>query len=195
MKKIYSSIIACILLVVLCLSGCSDKQDKSNDFLAPQSEISSELSSSTQYEQPQSESDVPKTERCNSSEITESQTKANEISIQTINGTLTATLEDNSSTRALVEHLKEFSIITIEMSDYGGFEKVGSLGVSLPTNNENITSSAGDIILYQGNSLVIFYGSNSWSYTRLGRIDDLSAQELKDMLGDSEIPITIYLTE
>lgn len=89
------------------------------------------------------------------------------------NSSFTATLEDNAATRELIEMMKK-SPITIDMSDYSGFEKVGSLGRSLTTDNHQTTTSAGDIVLYNGNQIVIFYGSNSWSYTRIGKIDDLS---------------------
>ena len=86
----------------------------------------------------------------------------------TIEGkTMTVQLEDNSATRELIELLQQASI-TYTARDYGGFEKVGELGHSLPTSNEQITTQAGDVILYSGSQIVLFYGSNSWSYTRLG---------------------------
>ena len=113
----------------------------------------------------------------------------------TIDGqTQSVTLVENVATKALVNALKETSI-TNEASDYGGFEKVGALGQSLPTNNAQITTSPGDVILYSGNQIVIFYGSNSWSYTRLGKIDDLSLDALKTFLkaGKGNVNITLSL--
>ena len=113
----------------------------------------------------------------------------------TIDGqTQSVTLVENVATKALVNALKETSI-TYEASDYGGFEKVGALGQSLPTNNAQITTSPGDVILYSGNQIVIFYGSNSWSYTRLGKIDDLSLDALKTFLkaGKGNVNITLSL--
>lgn len=87
----------------------------------------------------------------------------------TINGiTKTATLENNSSVKALLEKLKAGDI-TISARDYGGFEKVGELGFSLPSNDKQMTSQSGDIFLYASSSLVFFYGNNSWSYRRLVR--------------------------
>ena len=77
-----------------------------------------------------------------------------------------ATLEDNAATRELVKMMEE-SPISINMDDYSGFEKVGSLGKSLSTDNQQITTQAGDIVLYSGNQIVMFYGSNSWSYTKM----------------------------
>ncbi|MDE5807789.1 MAG: hypothetical protein K2H76_06695 [Muribaculaceae bacterium] len=84
--------------------------------------------------------------------------------------TMTASLVDNAAARELKE-LLEKAPITIQMNDYGGFEKVGTLPQSFTTSNSQITTDPGDIMLYQGNNMVIFYGSNSWSYTRLGKID------------------------
>ena len=77
------------------------------------------------------------------------------------------------------------------MSMYGGFEQVGSLGTSLPRDDKQITTNAGDIVLYSGNQIVVFYGSNSWAYTRLGRITDKTASEMADLLGNGNVRITI----
>jgi hypothetical protein len=108
--------------------------------------------------------------------------------------TLTATLVDNSATEALKELLAAGNI-TIDMSDYGGFEKVGSIGSNLPTSNVQITSEPGDLILYQGNQLVIFYEPNSWSYTRLGKINNVTQNELKTILGNGNVTVTLSLTQ
>jgi hypothetical protein len=106
---------------------------------------------------------------------------------------LSATFADNTSAEALKELLAAGDI-TIDMSDYGGFEKVGNIGSSLPTNDVRITSEPGDLILYQGNQLVIFYASNSWSYTRLGRINDVTQAELRNILGTGNVTVTLSLT-
>ena len=112
------------------------------------------------------------------------------LNIQIGNRTLTATLVDNSSTAALKELLAKRDI-TINMHDYGNFEKVGSLGSSLPTNDAQITTEAGDLILYQGNSFVIYYDTNSWNFTKLGKINDVTQSELKSLLGEGDITVTI----
>lgn len=91
---------------------------------------------------------------------------------------------------ALVEMMRE-SPVVIQMSDYSGFEKVGSLGTSLPTSNSQTTTQAGDIVLYNGNQIVIFYGSNSWNYTRLGYIDDLTGWE--EALGRGDVTVIFSL--
>lgn len=113
----------------------------------------------------------------------------------TANGkTRSVTLSDNSATTALKDLLKEGDI-TVRMSDYGGFEKVGALPQALPTSNSQITTQPGDIMLYQGNQMVIFYGSNSWSYTPLGKINDATSENVKEFLGDGSVEVTVSLTD
>ena len=94
--------------------------------------------------------------------------------------------EENES----VEVLKELCPLTVKMSMYGGFEQVGSLGESLPRNDEQITTEYGDIVLYSENQIVVFYGSNTWAYTRLGHID-MTQEELTDLLGNGDVEITL----
>ena len=112
------------------------------------------------------------------------------MTVQVGESTFTATLEDNAAVDALVE-MMEHGPVTIQMSDYAGFEKVGALGTSLPTSNSQTTTQAGDIVLYQGNQIVMFYGSNSWSYTRLGTIDDLTSWT--EALGSGDVSVTFSL--
>lgn len=100
--------------------------------------------------------------------------------------TLEVKLSDNSSAKAFRE-LLEKGDLTIEMHDYGSFEKVGSIGTDLPRNDEYITTEPGDLILYQGNQITIYYDVNSWNFTRLGRVQGLSQQELKEVLGSSDV--------
>lgn len=109
----------------------------------------------------------------------------------TANGeTRSVTLADNDATNQLKELLSAGNI-SVSMSDYGGWEKVGDLPQSLPTSNSQITAQPGDIMLYQGYQMVIFYGNNSWSYTRLGKIDDTS--NLKAWLGNGNVEVTLSL--
>ena len=98
--------------------------------------------------------------------------------------------ENNDSVKALSE-LASQGDVTIEMNAYGGFEQVGPIGTTLPSNDTSIKTHAGDIMLYTSDHMVIFYGSNSWSYTRLGRITDKSASELKSLLSGRGITVTI----
>lgn len=106
--------------------------------------------------------------------------------------TFTATLEKNVAVDAFVEMLKE-SDIKIKMSDYSGFEKVGLLGRSLSANDKQMRTKAGDIVLYNENNIVIFYGSHSWSYTKLGRITDLTGWE--DALGIGDVTVTFSIEQ
>lgn len=96
--------------------------------------------------------------------------------------------EENNSVRALRENLP----VTVKMSMYGGFEQVGSLGRNLPRDDKRITTKAGDIVLYSGNQIVIFYGSNTWAYTKLGRITDKTQAQLTELLGKSDVKLTIF---
>lgn len=97
---------------------------------------------------------------------------------------------DNDSVRALKNLAKDG--LTINMSKYGGFEQVGSIGSTLPSSDTRITTSPGDIVLYSSNQIVLFYDSNTWSYTKLGHIN-LSKSELTDLLGDEDVVISLGL--
>lgn len=114
------------------------------------------------------------------------------MNVQIGDAAFTATLEDNAATRELVEIMKQ-EPISINISDYSGFEKVGPLSRSLTTDNEQSKTHDGDIVLYSGNQIVMFYGSNSWSYTRIGKIDDLSGWE--DALGSGSITAVFTIAE
>ena len=112
------------------------------------------------------------------------------MNVQVGESVFTATLERNAAVEALVEMLRE-APVTLQLRDYAGFEKVGQLGTALPAEDSRITTRPGDIALYQGDQIVMFYGSNSWSYTRLGHIDDLASWE--EALGDGDIEATFSL--
>jgi len=114
----------------------------------------------------------------------------------TIDGrTETVTLTNNSATQALVAKLQEASV-TVTLNSSGGFEIWGALGFSLPTSNEQINAQPGDIVLYNGSNICMFYGTNSWNYTLLGKIDGLSESELRTFLkaGESNISVTLSLS-
>lgn len=115
------------------------------------------------------------------------ETKTMKMNVQVGDNTFIASLEENAAVDALVE-LMENAPVVVQMYDYSGFEKVGPLGTSLPADNSQTTTQSGDIVLYNGNQIVIFYGSNSWSYTRLGKIDDLTGWE--DALGGGDVTVT-----
>ena len=102
------------------------------------------------------------------------------------NHKLIATLTNNSSATAFYELLKK-APVTIKMSDYSNFEKYGPIGTSLPRNDTQITTTAGDIILYQGKQIAVYYDTNSWNFTRLGKVDEVTQAELKRILGKGDV--------
>lgn len=124
---------------------------------------------------------------------TEKQTETNIVSEEVVEMMLSidgkdvpVTWEGNASVMAL----QALCPLTIKMSMYGGFEQVGSIGQSIVRNDRQTDTDYGDIVLYSGNQIVIFYGSNSWSYTRLGHVD-LSQQEMQNLLGNGNVSITL----
>ena len=122
-----------------------------------------------------------------------SDTMPDKIKITVSGKSLPVKIEDNEATKALVAALREASI-SYEADDYGGFEKVGALGRSLPRNDTQITAQPGEVILYSGNQIVLFYGSNSWSYTRLGKTEYGTLDELKSFLKAGQGKITVSLS-
>ena len=110
-----------------------------------------------------------------------------------INGTpISVKWEDSESVDALRDLAKD-KPLTIGMSPYGSFEQVGSLGSTLPSNDVQMTTEPGDIVLYSSNQIVLFYGSNSWAYTRLGKITDKTVEELTELLGKENVDITLEM--
>ena len=125
----------------------------------------------------------------------EKQTTMSKMYITIDGQMLRATLADNTSVQALMEALKQ-APITYEAHDYGDFEKVGPLGQSFPENNESITTEPGDIILYQGSNLCLYYDTNTWTFTRIGKIEGKTQAELKQILkaGQGNITVTLSLS-
>lgn len=151
-----------------------------------------------QAQTPVDQAEISLEERTSLPEISEEPDTRNDMeeenvmnmNVQIGDAVFSATLEENEAVTAFVEMMQQGSVV-IRMSDYSGFEKVGSLETSLPANNSQTTTHAGDIVLYNGNQIVIFYGSNSWSYTRLGHIDDLTGWE--EALGNGDVTVTFSL--
>ena len=114
------------------------------------------------------------------------------IKIMTGDQTMTATLSDNASAKAFYELLKN-GPVTVDMHDYGGFEKVGPLGTSIVRSDETITTSPGDIILYQGDQVTIYYGVNTWELTLLGHVDGATDGSMKEFLGGGDPTVTFAL--
>lgn len=187
----FLQILLCMAAIILFLSGCTDsslsrtnlqtKNESSSlgDEASPASANDADSSNTQQVNVPQPDTN---------SDTEENMVK--KMTLQIGNSSFTATLENNPAVDAFVEMMNDSSVI-IQMNDYSGFEKVGSLGTNLPADDKQTTTHAGDIVLYNGNQIVIFYGSNAWSYTRLGKIDDLSGWE--DALGSGDITVTFSL--
>ncbi len=171
-------IMAIFALIVSFLSGCASHTELEAEF--KEMSVTSEITVDT------NNGGVADTEAENE------KSEENIMYIKIGDNILTAELADNSSADALKEMLSEGSV-TIEMSDYANFEKIGDLGKSLPRNDEQITTEAGDLILYQGNSFVIYYDTNSLNFTRLGKIKDISADELRDILGNGDVTVALSL--
>ena len=200
MKPKVLQLFSCVAVIAILLSGCSSGQREGSSEAPefPSSEIiqnagsssSDDTSSDTEKEiyTISNESTPPVSQQNDNSTMEEN--TVGKMTLQIGNNTFMATLENNDAVEALVDMMREASVV-IQMSDYSGFEKAGSLGTSLPTSNKQTTTQSGDIVLYNGNQIVIFYGSNSWSYTRLGRIDDLSGW--KDALGSGDVTVTFSL--
>jgi len=101
-------------------------------------------------------------------------------------------LENNSAVDELVKTLEKGNV-TVNATDYGNFEKVGDLGFTLPTSDENINTHPGDIVLYQGNQISLFYDSHSWSYTKIGKIENIDSNQLKEVLGNGDVSLVLSL--
>lgn len=128
--------------------------------------------------------------------IQEETEEENTMYIQIGETVWTAALEDNPSADAWRELLAQ-GPVTVDMSDYGGFEKVGGIGTSLPQSNRQITTRPGDIILYQGTSITIYYDTNTWNFTPLGHVENVTQEDLKKVLkaGGENVSVTFSLTE
>ena len=153
---------------------------------------SSDAASSVKPTQPESQmpkssaSKTPGAVPASSSAQTEVPVK---LKIHVNDTTFTATLEENSSAKAFAEFLAQGDM-TLDMRDYGSFEKVADLPRSFPRNDKQIDTDAGDIILYQGNSITIYYDKNSWNFTRLARIDNVNKKRLQQILGKGNVKAT-----
>ena len=170
-NKTFTLIFICIF-VLLALSACGSETTTGNEI----------------------NSDVQENIISQSSELGESTAEENKVNHELtmkINGEIVSVEWENNESVSALKELASESPITIQTSLYGGFEQVGSIGHSLPRNDERITAQAGDIVLYSGNQMVMFFGSNTWAYTKLGHITEPTPSELTDLLGNDNATITI----
>lgn len=188
MKKSISATLIILYILSAVLSGCADNRKSLN--IESQSLGSDIAETGAGVEKTEA---LPLIENEVAGQYDKEEEVMNRKMIVEIGGQFfTATLENNKAADTMVEIMRK-NPITIQMKDYSGFEKVGDLGTDLPTSNRQTTTRTGDIVLYQGNQIVIFYGSNSWSYTRLGKIDDLTGW--KNALGNGDVTVTFALEE
>lgn len=160
-----------LLLAVLGLSGCGNSSSPADSAPPPSQSVISEQESSQSQD--------------NSSSQEEPMLK-----ITVGDQELLATFADNRSAEEFRDLLAQ-GPVTISMDDYGGFEKVGSLGTTLTRNDTRITTQPGDVILYQGNQITIYYGTNTWNFTRLAKIND--STDLQAKLGTGTVQVTFSL--
>ncbi len=119
--------------------------------------------------------------------------KPTAVLVMEVNGkTYYPELADNSSAEAFFDKLRE-GPLKLELHDYGNFEKVGSLPWELPENDEEITTVPGDIILYQGKQLSVYYDENTCSLTGLAKIKQVEKEELLAVLGDGDVTVEFWL--
>lgn len=214
-KIIAAALAVCILLI--CFSSCGSENAMPTADTTLQEKTTSHAETASQKNDGQTASDTehvstekapestvaaPETASPSESKPEETQSETSKDTeekpamktlIMRIDGNkVTVDWEENEAVAALAELVKGRPL-TVQMSMYGGFEQVGSIGTSLPRNDAQTTTQAGDIVLYSGNQIVVFYGSNSWAYTRLGHITDKTAAQMKDLLGNENVTIVISM--
>jgi hypothetical protein len=172
-----------VLLLTVILSACGNTRDTMAESISS-AEIFSPDSISVEEDTEASQEE--------SEHLLEEETTMIQIEIgDTI---LTAVPENNSSAEAFLALLQE-QPIKVQMSDYAEMEKVGALGMDLPRNDTQISVGAGDVILYQGNQITIYYGTNSWNFTKLAHIEDATKESLLEVLGAGDVEVIFSISQ
>ena len=190
-----ASLVLCGVFLLLLLGGCAEKESHSSQETVMSETETSSTDKPVATEQPLPTGNPAATEQPSpavevSLPAETSPTEELTMMLRIDNTEISVRWEDNESVEALKDLIRE-APLTINMSMYGGFEQVGSLGTSLPRNDAQTTTEAGDIVLYSGSQIVVFYGSNSWAYTKLGHVE-LSAAEMSDLLSHGDVTITLF---
>lgn len=194
--RVYAAFLCILLAVALVLSGCTSGSVSPSSFVdrisAPEDTVSpGDFAESINLSSEKNDQTADHADRAEPGAPEGDQP----MIYAHVNGKVLKILAaENSSADAFLDLLKAGDV-TVDMHDYGSFEKVGSLGTSLPRNDEQITTEPGDVILYQGDQITIYYDVNSWNFTRLGKVQDLSQAELKEILGDGNVTITFSLRD
>ena len=191
MKKLFINLTVTLGMAFM-LTACSGNTstDYTDEIVDIQAEDQPDIRE--EYEEESREDSEPAADNNESENKEEGEQTEMKMNVQIGDYNFTATLEANAAVDELVGMMKG-GAVTVDMDDYSGFEKVGSLGQSLTTSNSQTTTHAGDIVLYNGNNIVMFYGTNSWSYTRIGKIDDLT--DWNKALGSGSITAVFTLAE
>ena len=188
MKKfVISLLLICLVFSLVACSGKSADTLNDNETVAEETET---LDSSDASENPIEETEDSEEHEKDTALSQEAETENISMKLKINDTQVEIAWEDNESVDALMKLCSDTSL-EIQMSMYGGFEQVGSIGETLPRDDEQTTTNPGDIVLYSGNQIVVFYGSNSWAYTRLGRIVNLSDDKLTNLLSNGDVMITI----
>ena len=184
-----------LLALVLIFAGCERKTPKV--ITDPEIKEESSVFSQTESDNTEVQSALPETSDTSKPEkptdLTQETDAENMELIMKIDGTEVSVAWENNESVDAIRKLAASGGLEINMSMYGGFEQVGSIGQSIPRSDEQTTTKAGDIVLYSGNQVVVFYGSNSWAYTRLGRITGKTKQELAEMLGKKNVVLSFEI--
>ena len=189
-RKRTGTVVAAAFLLLICLCACQGAETKQDPAqTVPEVQSRTEENPVRQEETQAAESQTPSDQ--SSPEVPEGKGETM-IYAKIGDETLTIRPEENSSAEAFVALLQEGDL-TVAMHDYGGFEKVGPLGTDLPTNDESITTEPGDVILYQGNQITIYYDTNTWRFTRLGRVQGMTADRLREVLGSGDPTVVFSL--
>ena len=184
-----------LLALVLIFAGCERKTPEV--ITDPEIKEESSVFSQTEPDNTEVQSALPETSDTSNPEkptdLTQEADAENMELIMKIDGTEVSVAWENNESVDAIRNLAASGGLEINMSMYGGFEQVGSIGQSIPRSDEQTTTNAGDIVLYSGNQVVVFYGSNSWAYTRLGRITGKTEQELAEMLGKKNVVLSFEI--
>ena len=174
-------IVATLVVFFLLLTGC--KANNTGDFQEDDvSQTQSGVETNTNESKEQTK--MKKTD--------ESTLADNQIRVTVGSSSFIVNLEDNETAKALRKMITDENL-TISASNYGGFEKVCQLGKTLPRNDKQITTETGDVMLYSGNQIVFFYGANSWSYTKIGKVEASSIEKLESVLSGSETEVILSI--
>ena len=186
-------LIAFCMTIMFCMSACLGNTINSGDNQNAVTEISTSENVETESSEENDEPEGDAMYHTEDNGTVDYEATGDNIMIMTIGDTkVNVDWEDNRAVEALRDMAKDGDV-TIKMTMYGGFEQVGSIGQSLPRDDKQTTTSSGDIVLYSGNQIVVFYGSNSWSYTRLGHISDKDEAEMTELLSNGDVNITLSI--